>query len=166
MARFLFLLLGFYWISNICNSQEKTTGRQDRKDARKTERGLNYRDVGKLLEAKKFILKLEQKLGSTNMQINSHYNFLRVDSADCIFQTEHKYYLLQRLVVDNPLKGKIDDWNLVRDNKHFCYHVRFKMVTWIGIFDVLIIIESDKTASGDIILKENSFPFLGRIAAN
>ena len=161
----LFFILGFCLIADICYAQDLKINKQERKEARKTEKGIEYLEVGTLLESRKFVLKLEQELSRMNIEINPQLNFLRIDSLDCIYETEHKYYILLRLVEENPLKGKIDNWKLVKDDKHLSYHLQFKMVTRIGLFDVFMTVRSDKTATGSIILKENNFPFYGRIFA-
>ncbi len=156
---FIFLFI----LSGITSAQDNKSDRFDRREARKAERELAYRDLGKLLEGKKFTLKLEQKIGDENMDINSQLNYLKIDSMTCYFQTEHKYFLLMRQVQGNVIEGKIDQWKLVKKDKNYGYHLQFKIITWIGLFNVFMMIESDKTASGSIILKENTFNFQGHI---
>jgi hypothetical protein len=159
----LFLLLGFCLEPEICYSQDAKINKQERKEAKKTEKGIEYLELGTKLESRKFVLRLEQELSKMNIEINPQLNFLSIDSLDCIYETEHKYYILLRLVEENPLKGKIDNWKLVKDDKHFSYYLQFKMITRIGLFDVFMTIRTDRTATGSINLKENTFPFYGRI---
>jgi hypothetical protein len=159
----LVLMFGFCWISDICNSQDFKMNKQERKESRKTERGFDYLELGTLLESRKFVLRLEQDLSRSNIEINPQLNYLSIDSLNCIYETEHKYYVLLRLVEENPLIGKIDNWKLVKDDKHFSYHLQFKMITRIGLFDVYMVIKPDKISTGYIALKENSYSFFGRI---
>jgi hypothetical protein len=159
----MFLMVGFCWISDICNSQDIKISKQERKEARKAEIGYDYLELGTLLENRKFVLRLEQDLSRSNIEINPQLNYLIVDSLNFTYETEHKYYVLLRLVEENPLKGKIDNWKLVKDDKHLSYHLQFKMITRIGLFDVYMVIRPDKISTGYIALKENSYSFFGRI---
>jgi hypothetical protein len=160
----LVFFLGITMISGYSYSQDLKTDKQARKNARKLERELDFHNLGSLLESRKFVLKIEQDTNDGNLQLNSQLNYLKIDSLISYFQTEHKYSFLLRQVPDQIIEGKVERWNLVKDNKHFSYHLDFKMSTWFGLFTVFMIIESDKITSGSIILKEDTFSFYGHIA--
>ena len=161
----LFLLLGFFSIPETVNSQEIKSEKEIRKEARKAEMIKEFLAMESMIENRKFVLRIEQELSRENIEVNPQMNFLRIDSLDCIYETEHKYYVLLRLVDENPLRGTIDKWELDKNEKRYGYDLRFKMVTRIGLFDVFMTIRSDKTATGSITLKENAYSFYGRVFA-
>lgn len=169
MKRPVFFLSSLLFFIGLChfpetvNSQEVKSEKQVRKDARDIEKKLEFAAVTKMVENRKFVLRIEQNLSRANIEVNPQMNYLTIDSLDCIYETEHKYYVLLRQVDENPLKGTIDKWEPEKNEKRFSYDLRFKMVTRIGLFDVFMTIRSDKTATGNISLKENTYSFYGRV---
>jgi hypothetical protein len=146
------LSIGLFCISQPGFSQDKKLDRQERKEARKAEIAANFDTLNAMLESRNFVLKannLESKYGDV-VQVSSNTNFILVHSSSGILQTAFNSMNGNNGLGGVTAEGEVGSWELFKNQKNMTFTVKFSLVTNIGIYDVLMTVNSDKKAHAEI----------------
>jgi len=146
------LSIGLFCISQPGFSQDKKLDRQERKEARKAEIAANFDTLNAMLESRNFVLKannLESKYGDV-VQVSSNTNFILVHSSSGILQTAFNSMNGNNGLGGVTAEGEVGSWELFKNQKNMTFTVKFSLVTNIGIYDVLMTVNSDKKAHAEV----------------
>jgi hypothetical protein len=146
------MVIGFLCFSQFSFSQQKKMTRQEKKEARKAEMAANFDTLNSMLESRNFVLKannLESKYGDM-VQVSSNTNFILVNSSSGILQTAFNSMSGNNGLGGVTAKGRVGSWELFKNQKNMTFTVKFSLVTNIGIYDVLMTVNSDKLAHAEV----------------
>jgi Domain of unknown function (DUF4251) len=160
------LMMGFLMISFYGNSQDVNLSRKEKKVAKKDREFFNFQSLDTLLKSKNFILTadyLDNQHG-TRTPVLSDINFIKVDSTDAVLQTGSMTNLGMNGVGGATAEGSIRGFKMVKNLKNLSFSIRFTIVTDIGIYDVSMMIYSDRNARATITgLTRGELTYEGRI---
>jgi hypothetical protein len=148
----LFLTVGLCLISFNSNAQDIKLTRQEQKEARRSVMVANYQVLDSLLASKNFVLKadfLEDKYGE-RIVVVPVLNFIRVDSLNAVLQTGFGTSLGYNGVGGVTAEGRINNWEIVRNNKNLSFYLQFNILTSIGYYDVSMMISADNFVQATI----------------
>ena len=162
----LFLAIGLFLISFNSNSQDNKLSRQEQKEARKDKQYFNFQVLDTILKNKSFVLEadfLENEFGNRR-PVLSDLNFIKVDSSDVVLQTGSNYNMGFNGVGGATAEGNISNMKIVKNLKNLTFYLRFSVLTNIGIYDVIMTINSDCAARAIITgLTRGKLVYDGRI---
>ena len=163
----LFLTFVFCFSSNAANSQNLKSTKTARKEGRKVELAKDYQGLGTYLERRRFVFEMESQLkpNGTKTGLNPMLNFIMVDSASCVLESESEIFSNFFKKV-SKVGGRIDSWKLAKDNKNLSYYLQFIMNSDDGRYQVSMSIYPDKSASGNLNSSNINFAFTGRIVTH
>ena len=162
----LFLAIGLFLISFSSNSQDNKLSRQEQKEARRDKQYFNFQVLDTILKNKSFVLEadfLENEFGNRR-PVLSDLNFIKVDSSDVVLQTGSNYNMGFNGVGGATAEGNISNMKIVKNLKNLTFYLRFSVLTNIGIYDVIMTINSDRAARAIITgLTRGKLVYDGRI---
>ena len=162
----LFLAIGLFLISFSSNSQDNKLSRQEQKEARRDKQYFNFQVLDTILKNKSFVLEadfLENEFGNRR-PVLSDLNFIKVDSSDVVLQTGSNYNMGFNGVGGATAEGNISNMKIVKNLKNLTFYLRFSVLTNIGIYDVIMTINSDCVARATITgLTRGKLVYDGRI---
>jgi len=149
----IFLLgFGLFCISQPGLSQDKKMDRQEKKEARKAEMAANFDTLNAMLESRNFVLKannLESKYGDM-VQVSSNTNLILVNSSSGILQTAFNSMNGNNGLGGVTAEGTVGSWEVFKNQKNMTFTVKFSLVTNVGIYDVLMTVNSDRKAHAEV----------------
>ena len=148
----LLLVIGLFCISQPGFSQDKKMDRQEKKEARKAETAANFDTLNAILESRNFVLKannLESKYGDM-VQVSSNTNFILVNSSSGILQTAFNSMNGNNGLGGVTAEGTVGSWEVFKNQKNMTFTVKFSLVTNMGIYNVLMTVNSDKKAHAEV----------------
>jgi Domain of unknown function (DUF4251) len=146
------LTIGLLLISFNSNSQYAKLSRQEKKEAYKEKQFFNFQVLDTLIKNKTFILEadfLHNEYG-TRIHVLSDINFIKVDSSDAVIQTGSNVNMGYNGVGGTTAEGSIRGLKVVKNLKNLTFYLRFTVVTDIGIYDVAMTINSNRSATATI----------------
>ena len=146
------LTIGLLLISFNSNSQDAKLSRQEKKEAYKEKQFFNFQVLDTLIKNKTFILEadfLHNEYG-TRIHVLSDINFIKVDSTDAVIQTGSNVNMGYNGVGGTTAEGSIRGLKVVKNLKNLTFYLRFTVVTDIGIYDVDMTINSNRSATATI----------------
>jgi hypothetical protein len=173
--RFNFLILAVFLMSMFPltgtsqdYSRDTKISRKEKKETRKAELYANYRAIDSLLKKKTFVLEaytLRDKYGD-NVPVNNNLNFIRVNGSNVVLQTGTPSGMGYNGVGGVTAEGSISNWKVVADEKRLNHSVSFNTTTGVGIYDVMMTIAADATASATITgMTSGRLTYLGNLVA-
>jgi hypothetical protein len=148
----LLLTVGLCLISINSNSQDTKLSRQERKEAEKAQKYLNFQALDSVLKSKSFVLEadwLENGYG-VRRHVMSDINFIMVDSLRAVLQTGSNSVRGWNGVGGVTAEGHLNGLKIVRDEKNMTFFLRFTIVSNIGIYDVAMTVYSNNNARATI----------------
>ena len=151
IGRIVFIM-GFLLISLYSNSQDVKLSRKEQKEAKKDREFFNFQSMDTLLKSKNFVLAadfLDNQYGNRT-PVLSDIKFIKVDSTDAVLQTGSMTNFGMNGVGGATAEGSIRGFKMVKNLKNLSFSIRFTIVTDIGIYDVSMMIYSDRNARATI----------------
>ena len=148
----LFLVLGFFLISQYGNSQDIKLTQQERKEVRKAQMAANFHILDSLLNSKSFVLEADflQNGYGYRVPVVSGLNFIKVDDLKGILQTGSNFRMGYNGVGGVTAEGSIGNWKIDKNLKALSHTIQFSLQTQIGHYDVFMTVSSDNHATATI----------------
>jgi hypothetical protein len=164
----LILIFGLFLIPFSVSSQNVKMSRQEKKEAKREKRYLNFQALDTLIQSQTFILKadfLQNEYGS-RIPVLSDLNFIKVDVSNAVIQTGSSSNFGYNGVGGATAEGSIRGLKVVKNLKNLIFYIRFTVVTEIGIYDVDMTINSDGSARATLSgLSRGKLVYDGRIGS-
>jgi hypothetical protein len=144
--------IGLLMISLAGSSQDIKLSKEEKKAIKKDKDQFDYQVVDSMIQRRSFVLEadyLENKYGIRN-PVSSLLNFIEVDSDNAVLQTGSNSWEGLNSVGGVTAEGNIQGLEVTKDIKHLNFFVRFTVMSQIGIYEVAMTINSDKTARAEI----------------
>jgi hypothetical protein len=165
----IIIMIGFFMISLYTNSQDVKLSRKERKEAKRDREFFNFQALDTLLKTKNFVLAadfLDNQYGNRT-PVMSDINFIKVDSTDAVLQTGSLNSFGMNGVGGATAEGSIRGFKIVKNLKNLSFNIRFTVITDIGVYDVSMIIYSDRVARATITgLTRGELIYDGHIKTN
>jgi hypothetical protein len=162
----LILIFGLFLIPFSVSSQDVKLSRQEKKEAKKEKRYFNFQVLDTLIQSKRFILEadfLQNEYGS-RIPVMSNLNFIKVDVTNAVIQTGSNSNFGYNGVGGATAEGSIRGLKVEKNLKNLSFNIRFTVVTDIGIYDVDMAINSDRSARATLSgLSRGKLIYDGRI---
>jgi hypothetical protein len=148
----MFLTIGLFLISSISYSQDTKLSKQEKKEARRDRQYFNFQVLDTLIQNKSFILQADflQNEYGTRIPVLSDLNFIKIDSTDAVLQTGSSARMGTNGVGGTTAEGSIKGLKITKNLKNLSFDLRFTVVTDIGIYDVNMTINSNRSARATI----------------
>ena len=160
----LFLIVPLCLISYNAYSQEKRLTRQERMEKMIADLNANYRQLGKLLEMRKFVFEMDYAYGTGwGKNVDPTVFFIKVDSSFVIIQPSgiSEYYVVG---AGDHAKGSVKNWNLIKDVDALSYKLEFIAVTKIQDYHISMNISAENSVRATITGPKSGIRFyLGNI---
>jgi hypothetical protein len=146
------LTIGLLLISSDSYSQNTKLSRQEKKEAYKDKQFYNFQVLDTLIQKKYFVLEadfLQNEYGS-RIPVLRDINFIKVDSTEAVLQTGTNVNMGYNGVGGTTAEGSIRGLKVVKNLKNLTFYLRFTIVSDIGIYDVSMTINSNRSARATI----------------
>ncbi|HEX2935632.1 MAG TPA: DUF4251 domain-containing protein [Bacteroidales bacterium] len=148
--RYILLILGLVMVTSIdAQEVDKKEKRRLEKEKREQELKKKYEATVQFVENKQFVLEanyLQDRYGN-RVSVNSTINFIYVDSDEAILQIGSNSGAGYNGVGGFTIEGKINRWEMKRNDKNKNIRVNMDIMGSAGIYQVTLSISPDRQTS-------------------
>jgi hypothetical protein len=125
---------------------------QNKDEQRKAKEDAEYKTTSNMLDSMSFVLEaytLRDQWGNI-ANVSSSLNFIRVDSTQAVMQIGSNSRIGPNGVGGVTAKGRVSKWKLDKNEKRKSFTLNFTVISPIGIYDILMFINSNGNATATI----------------
>lgn len=162
----LILIIGMFLIPVVVSSQDVKLSRQEKKEVKREKRYFNFQVLDTLIQSRRFILEADflQNEYGVRIPVLSDLNFIKVDASNAVIQTGSNSNFGYNGVGGATAEGSISGLKVEKNLKNLSFNIRFTVVTNIGIYDVDMAVNSDRSARATLSgLSRGKLVYDGRI---
>lgn len=150
-TRLLGIALFLITVTGYSQDNKKLT-REQKKEARTEQQNYDFLVVDSLIRNRSFVVEadfLENEYGNIR-PVSSNLNFIMLDSTRAVLQTGSNARAGYNGLGGVTAEGNISGLKITRNEKNKSFYIRFSVTSDIGIYDVVINVNSNKNARATI----------------